>query len=333
MLVIAAYLAGGAVLPAHRVPRADARALGALAAVRADVRRRRRCRRCCSTTRCASLLTPLVVAVVVEARLPALPYLLALASAANVGGVVSFSGNPQNMIVGAAAHGTIGFAQYLAAHAARRRRRASRRTRRVIVLAVPRTSCRAGRSSIARRHARRSIARSRRRRSVALALFAGLALAGVSLAGAAMCAAAGADARRAHAAAEGVRARRLAAARVLRGPVRRRRGHRARGRARASCSTRSRRWSRAAISPATSRSSRSSSSRRTSCRTCRSCSSRSAGSRSMPDPTWGYIMLAVALDARRQPDAVRQRREHHRDGGRGAARRDRVLAVPALRRR
>ena len=59
------------------------------------------------------LLTPLVVAVVVEARLPALPYLLALASAANVGGVVSFSGNPQNMIVGAAAHGTIGFAQYL----------------------------------------------------------------------------------------------------------------------------------------------------------------------------------------------------------------------------
>ena len=60
------------------------------------------------------LLTPLVVAVAVEARLPVLPYLLALASAANVGGVVSFSGNPQNMIVGAAAHGTIGFAQYLA---------------------------------------------------------------------------------------------------------------------------------------------------------------------------------------------------------------------------
>src|SRR5204862_3444735 len=59
------------------------------------------------------LLTPLVVAVTVEARLPALPYLLALASAANVGGVVSFSGNPQNMIVGAAAHGTLSFAQYL----------------------------------------------------------------------------------------------------------------------------------------------------------------------------------------------------------------------------
>ena len=60
------------------------------------------------------LLTPLVVAVVVEARLPPLPYLLALASSANVGGVVSFSGNPQNVVVGAAAHDSIGFAQYFA---------------------------------------------------------------------------------------------------------------------------------------------------------------------------------------------------------------------------
>jgi Na+/H+ antiporter NhaD/arsenite permease-like protein len=58
------------------------------------------------------LLTPLVLAVVVEARLPALPYLLALASAANVGGVVSFSGNPQNMIIGARAHDLIGFGEY-----------------------------------------------------------------------------------------------------------------------------------------------------------------------------------------------------------------------------
>jgi Na+/H+ antiporter NhaD/arsenite permease-like protein len=60
------------------------------------------------------LLTPLVVAVVVEARLPPLPYLLALASSANVGGVVSFSGNPQNVVVGAAAHDVINFAQYFA---------------------------------------------------------------------------------------------------------------------------------------------------------------------------------------------------------------------------
>lgn len=60
------------------------------------------------------LFTPLVVAVVVEARLPALPYLLALATASNIGGVVSFSGNPQNMIIGTAAQGSISYAHYLA---------------------------------------------------------------------------------------------------------------------------------------------------------------------------------------------------------------------------
>lgn len=60
------------------------------------------------------VLTPLVVAVAVEARLPVLPYLLALATATNLGGVVSFSGNPQNMIVGRAAAGDPGFAAYLA---------------------------------------------------------------------------------------------------------------------------------------------------------------------------------------------------------------------------
>ena len=60
------------------------------------------------------LLTPLVMSVIIEARLPALPYLLALASAANVGGLVSFSGNPQNMIVGAAAQDQLGFLSYFA---------------------------------------------------------------------------------------------------------------------------------------------------------------------------------------------------------------------------
>jgi Na+/H+ antiporter NhaD/arsenite permease-like protein len=59
------------------------------------------------------VLTPLVVAVAVEARLPALPYLLVLATSSNIGGVVSFSGNPQNMIVGAAANGDPSFATYL----------------------------------------------------------------------------------------------------------------------------------------------------------------------------------------------------------------------------
>jgi Na+/H+ antiporter NhaD/arsenite permease-like protein len=60
------------------------------------------------------VLTPLVVTVAVEARLPPLPYLLALASATNLGGVVTFTGNPQNMIVGDAAAGLPSFAQYLA---------------------------------------------------------------------------------------------------------------------------------------------------------------------------------------------------------------------------
>ena len=60
------------------------------------------------------VMTPLVVAVVVEAKLPPLPYLLALATASNIGGVVSLSGNPQNMIVGAAAQAHLSFAQYLA---------------------------------------------------------------------------------------------------------------------------------------------------------------------------------------------------------------------------
>ena len=60
------------------------------------------------------VLTPLVVTVAIEARLPPLPFLLALASASNLGGVVTFTGNPQNMIVGQAAAGAPSFAQYLA---------------------------------------------------------------------------------------------------------------------------------------------------------------------------------------------------------------------------
>ena len=135
------------------------------------------------------LLTPLVVAVVVEARLPALPYLLALASAANVGGVVSFSGNPQNMIVGAAAHGTVGFAQYL-----------------VLTLPVGAACLAANAAALVWLFRRELPAGPLSERSpprpaldrvltakalAALAVFAGMALAGVSLSGAAMCAAAG----------------------------------------------------------------------------------------------------------------------------------------------
>jgi Na+/H+ antiporter NhaD/arsenite permease-like protein len=134
------------------------------------------------------LLTPLVVAVVVEARLPALPYLLALASAANVGGVISFSGNPQNMIVGAAAHGTIGYAQYMLLTLPVG----------VVCLTVnallilwlfrkelpkePLVDRSPPRPAIDRVLAAKSLA--------ALALFAGLAMAGYSLAGSAIAAAA-----------------------------------------------------------------------------------------------------------------------------------------------
>jgi Na+/H+ antiporter NhaD/arsenite permease-like protein len=60
------------------------------------------------------VLTPLVVAVTAEAGLPPLPYLLALSSSTNIGGVITFSGNPQNMIVGHAAAGEPSFATYLA---------------------------------------------------------------------------------------------------------------------------------------------------------------------------------------------------------------------------
>lgn len=134
------------------------------------------------------LLTPLVVAVVVEARLPALPYLLALASAANVGGVISFSGNPQNMIVGAAAQDTIGFAQYM-----------------LLTLPVG-VACLALNALLLvwlfRKELPREplVDRSPPRPAIdrvlaakalgALALFAGLAIAGYSLAGSAMAAAA-----------------------------------------------------------------------------------------------------------------------------------------------
>lgn len=134
------------------------------------------------------LLTPLVVAVIVEARLPALPYLLALATAANVGGLVSFSGNPQNMIVGAAAEGTISYAQYLlftlpagavclAANAA-------------VICWLFRAQLPAG-PLVDRSPPRPAIDRVLAAKGLAaLALFAGLAAAGVTLAGAAMCAAA-----------------------------------------------------------------------------------------------------------------------------------------------
>jgi len=59
------------------------------------------------------LLTPLVVAVIVRGRLPLLPYLLALATSANIGSVATLVGNPQNMIIGQMAG--LSFARFAAA--------------------------------------------------------------------------------------------------------------------------------------------------------------------------------------------------------------------------
>ena len=46
------------------------------------------------------MLTPLVVAVIRRGRLPLLPFLIALATSANIGSVGTLVGNPQNMIIG-----------------------------------------------------------------------------------------------------------------------------------------------------------------------------------------------------------------------------------------
>jgi Na+/H+ antiporter NhaD/arsenite permease-like protein len=46
------------------------------------------------------VLAPLVVGVTRRLALPPIPYLVALATAANVGSVATLTGNPQNMLVG-----------------------------------------------------------------------------------------------------------------------------------------------------------------------------------------------------------------------------------------
>ena len=50
------------------------------------------------------MLTPLVVAVIRRGKLPLLPFLIALATSANVGSVATLVGNPQNMIIGHFSH-------------------------------------------------------------------------------------------------------------------------------------------------------------------------------------------------------------------------------------
>src|SRR5262249_55259882 len=56
------------------------------------------------------MLTPLVIVVIRRGKLPLLPYLIALATSANIGSVATFVGNPQNMIIGHFSH--IPFSQF-----------------------------------------------------------------------------------------------------------------------------------------------------------------------------------------------------------------------------
>lgn len=46
------------------------------------------------------MLTPLVIAVIRRGKLPTLPYLIALATNANIGSVATLVGNPQTVIIG-----------------------------------------------------------------------------------------------------------------------------------------------------------------------------------------------------------------------------------------
>src|SRR5207248_442812 len=50
------------------------------------------------------MCTPLVVALIDAAALPAEPYLLGLAFASNAGSVATLTGNPQNMLIGTLSH-------------------------------------------------------------------------------------------------------------------------------------------------------------------------------------------------------------------------------------
>jgi Na+/H+ antiporter NhaD/arsenite permease-like protein len=56
------------------------------------------------------MLTPLVIAVIRRGKLPLLPYLIAVATSANIGSAATLVGNPQNMIVGHLSH--IPFAEF-----------------------------------------------------------------------------------------------------------------------------------------------------------------------------------------------------------------------------
>lgn len=50
------------------------------------------------------MLTPLILDITLSAKRNPIPYLIALATAANIGSVATLTGNPQNMIIGLASH-------------------------------------------------------------------------------------------------------------------------------------------------------------------------------------------------------------------------------------
>ena len=61
------------------------------------------------------VLTPIVLAITERLKIQPVPYLIAIASSANVGSVMSVTGNPQNALVGISAHFSfLGFLAYLA---------------------------------------------------------------------------------------------------------------------------------------------------------------------------------------------------------------------------
>ncbi len=60
------------------------------------------------------VLTPLVVAVTRESKLPTVPFILAVSSSANIGGIASLTGNPQNMLIAQKAGSLLRYGHYLA---------------------------------------------------------------------------------------------------------------------------------------------------------------------------------------------------------------------------
>lgn len=101
MMVLAAYLTRAAffratawyVLRLARTPRGLLMALVAISGVLSAF--------LVNDTVCL-MLTPLVIMLVKSAELPPMPYLLGLCMASNAGSVATFTGNPQNMIIGVA---------------------------------------------------------------------------------------------------------------------------------------------------------------------------------------------------------------------------------------